>query len=280
MPDRRLRCARITLGYDGTDFAGSQSQPGVRTVQDELQRAIDTVAHGSERCVLAGRTDKGVHAHGQVASVNVRWTKVAGQLRESLDAVSPADVIIRHVAWAEPGFHARHDARWREYRYRIVVSERPPVFDARFAWWRRMSVDDDAAADAARRFIGRHSFGAFAGHGWSRSREREELVRTVRECEWRRSDAWDGLDHRVSAELRVTASGFLPRMVRNMVSAIVTVGTGARSPAWIDDLIASGARQELGDAAPPHGLTLWRVTYDEQDDVSAGSRSPGECEYQ
>jgi tRNA pseudouridine38-40 synthase len=273
-----VRRARITFGYDGTDFSGSQSQSGVRTVQSELQRAIDRVAPGSARCVLAGRTDKGVHAVGQTASVDACWSRSAAELRVALDSVTPADIIVRDVDWTGPCFHARYDARWREYRYRIVIGAQPPVEDVRYVWWRRTPVDDDVVGVATRRFIGEHSFGAFAGHGWSRSRSRAELVRHVRACEWRRSDIWDEHGHRILDELRVTANGFLPQMVRNMVSAIVSVGEGNRTLEWIDELLVSGDRSELGDAAPPHGLTLWRVTYDEQEDVGAGSRSRGECE--
>jgi tRNA pseudouridine38-40 synthase len=273
-----MQSVRITLGYDGTDFFGSQTQSNVRTVQSELQRAIDRVAPGSGRCVLAGRTDKGVHARGQVASVEVRWERSARSLRTALGAVSPSDLVIRDVQWATAGFHARYDASQRQYRYRIVVSNQPQVQMARYAWCRRSPIDDDLAIASVRRFVGRHSFGAFAGHGWSQSRSRAELVRTVQACEWRRSDAWNDDDHCVTTDFWVTADGFLPQMVRNMVSAVVTVGSGRRPIGWIDELIASGDRGSLGLAAPAHGLTLWRVTYDRQNDATGGTQSHGEYE--
>lgn len=273
-----MRCARIVLGYDGTEFFGSQTQSGVRTVQSDLQRAIERVAPGSGSCVLAGRTDRGVHAIGQVASADVRWSRRASELRSSLDAVSPVDLVIKDVDWAAPSFHARFDARWREYRYRIVVCDEPPVLDARYVWWRRRAIDDSLANRAARQFAGEHSFGAFAGRGWSRTHAPEALVRVVKRCDWQRVDLWENGSHRVEHVLRIVANGFLPQMVRNIVSAVVSVGTGERSSEWIADLLEAGDRGRLGDAAPPHGLTLWRVSYDEQDELKADERLNGECE--
>lgn len=273
-----MRTARITLGYDGTEFFGSQSQRGRRTVQSELQRAIDRVSPGSSRCILAGRTDKGVHAAGQTSSVKVGWTKSAADLRIALDAVTPHDIVIRHVSWAGAGFHARFDAQWREYRYRLVFGSQPLAHETRYVWWRRSPVDDDLVSEVSRQFVGEHSFGAFAGHGWSTTRSHEELVRRVRDCTWRRSDIWDEHGHRSLAEFRVVANGFLPQMVRNMVSAIVSVGDGSRPVDWIGELLATGNRSDLGEAAPPRGLTLWRVSYDEQGRAGAHARLHGEHE--
>jgi tRNA pseudouridine38-40 synthase len=272
-----VRRVRVTLGYDGTHFHGSQKQRGVRTVQEEFERALQRVASGSGSTAFAGRTDRGVHADGQVVSADVQWSRPASALRVALDATTPADIMVRDVQDASASFHARFDARWREYRYRIRVADTPPVLDARYVWWRRMVLDDDAVAVACRHFTGRRAFGAFVGSGWSRSRSVRDLTRDVRECEWRRSDRWDAGEHIVDCELRVVANGFLPQMVRNMVAALVEVGAGRRDPAWVASLLERGDRGEMVEAAPAHGLSLWRVEYDEDDSIK-GSATHGEYE--
>lgn len=270
-----MRRVRITLGYDGTEFFGSQSQPGLRTVQSELEGILGRLSPRAGRTVFAGRTDRGVHALGQVVSVDVDWRGRNDDLRDALNALAPADIAVRSVEAVANSFHARYDACSREYRYRIVVADVPPMFDRRFVWWRRLPIDDGRAAVAAARFVGEHAFGTFAGSGKSQSLPVEQLVRRVSSCEWL-VDADSG-----SHELRIIANGFLPQMVRNIVAAIVRVGTGAHDPDWISELIQANDRRVLGEAAPPQGLTLWRVRYENdntgrrQDAADAG-RWPGE----
>ena len=254
-----MRRVRITLGYDGTEFFGSQSQPGCRTVQDELERLFQRLSPRTTRTVFAGRTDRGVHAVGQVASVDVDWRESDRALRDALNALAPRDLSIVDVATVADTFHARYDAISREYRYRIVIDDVPPVLERRYVWWRRAVLDADRSASAAERFIGKYAFGTFAGSGRSQSLAANELVRQISACEWRTADA--GRRH----ELRVVANGFLPQMVRNIVAAIVRVGSGKQDPGWIDELIAANDRRVLGDAAPPHGLVLWRVDYGNDD---------------
>ncbi|HEX5163897.1 MAG TPA: tRNA pseudouridine(38-40) synthase TruA [Thermomicrobiales bacterium] len=269
-----MRRVRITLGYDGTEFFGSQSQPGRRTVQDELERLLQRLSPDSGRTAFAGRTDRGVHAVGQVVSVDVDWRDSDRALRDALNSLAPVDLAFVDVATVANTFHARYDARWREYRYRIVVAAVPPVFERRYCWWRHTAIDADLAADGCRRVVGEHAFGTFAGSGKSRSLPAGKLVRTVRDCDWRATDG--GSRH----ELRIVASGFLPQMVRNITGAIVQVGSGRREPGWIDELIAANDRRVLGDAAPPEGLTLWRVSYpgddNEQRDEASARQWPGE----
>jgi tRNA pseudouridine38-40 synthase len=269
-----MRRVRITLGYDGTDFFGSQSQPGQRTVQGELERLLDRLATRSGRTVFAGRTDRGVHAVGQVVSVDLGWRDTDDALRDALNALAPADLVARCVETVPDTFHARYDALTREYRYRVVVDEVPPVIDRRYVWWRRAGIDGRRCADACQRFLGEHPFGTFAGSGRSQSWDAPKLVRRVDVCEWR--ERCDGRQH----ELRIVANGFLPQMVRNIVGAVVRVGSGAESPEWIHTLIAANDRRVLGEAAPPQGLVLWRVAYgddsDAQRDATLAGRLPGE----
>jgi tRNA pseudouridine38-40 synthase len=256
----------LTIGYDGTDFFGSQSQASRRTVQSELERMLQRVAPGSGRTVFAGRTDRGVHAIGQVVSVDVTWKGSDQALRNALNEVGPVDIVVRDVVAVQPTFHARYDATGREYRYLIRVAAAPPVLKRRFVWWRTERLDTDLALDASRRFVGEHRFGTFAGSGRSQVAGPEQVTRVVRECEWT-TVATDGAQ---SHEFRVVANGFLPQMVRNMVAAVVQVGRAARPATWIDELLAVNDRRALGNAAPPQGLVLWLVDYAGVDESGAG----------
>jgi tRNA pseudouridine38-40 synthase len=253
-------------------------QAGVRTVQQEVDHGLQRIAAGSSSTVFAGRTDRGVHAEGQVVSADVPWTRDTNALRVALDAVTPRDVVVRQVVDARDDFHARYDARWREYRYRIRIAPTPPVLDGRFVWWRRSGLDDDAVRAMCEKVVGEHAFGAFAGSGWSRSRNAQELTRIVRECIWQRSDAWTGDGERViSNELRIVANGFLPQMVRSIVAAAIEVGSAKHEPEWVADLLDRGDRSKMVEPAPAHGLSLWRVEYDDDDSIS-GSTTHGEYE--
>lgn len=244
----------IQLGYDGTEFHGSQAQPGLRTVQKELEGVLQRVAPGSSRTVFAGRTDRGVHAIGQMVSADVAWGSSDDRLRSAINAVAPTDITVVDVRTVSPAFHARYDAIGREYRYRIVVAASPPPLERRYVWWRTRDLNSALAQAACERMVGKLSFGTFAGLGKSQSLDADALTRDVRQCDWTQC----GERH----EFRVVANGFLPQMVRNMVAAIVRVAQSERPVEWIDELLAANDRRVLDEAAPPNGLTLWRVEYD------------------
>lgn len=261
-----MRHVGIVLGYDGAAFHGSQIQAGARTVQGELERALTRVAPGAGRLALAGRTDRGVHAIGQVASGDVPWDRAAEALRDALNAVAPDDIVVQRVWDAPSGFHARYSATGREYRYAIRVAPVSPVLERRYAWWRRAPLDAEAAGAACARLLGTHAFGSFAGGGRSQAPETYRLTRTVRACDWSVEELRPE-DTRADAPewrhtFRVIADGFLPRMARNMVAAVCQVAQGARPVEWMDALLAANDRRVLGEAAPPHGLVLWRALYD------------------
>ncbi|RIK39492.1 MAG: tRNA pseudouridine(38-40) synthase TruA [Chloroflexi bacterium] len=255
----------FVIGYDGTDFAGSQIQPGRRTVQGELERVVQQVAPGSGRLIFAGRTDRGVHAVGQVVSGDVAWGGTTEELRAALNAVAPFDLVVARVSVASPTFHARFDAQRREYRYRIHIAAAPPVLERRFVWWRRRPLNAELAQQACAAFIGRRNFGSFAGMGRSRAKDAMSLVRTVYACDWHVDGVAADVSPSGSAEerheLRVVADGFLPNMVRNMTTAIRVVAEGERPVAWVYDVLSAVERSLVGEAAPPHGLTLHRVWY-------------------
>jgi tRNA pseudouridine38-40 synthase len=274
---------RLVIGYDGTGYSGSQLQPGMRTVQGELERAIAGIGGGNVRVALAGRTDRGVHAVGQVASVQMRWRHAAHELREALNSGAPDDLVVATAEFVAEGFHARYSARWREYRYRIVEAPAPPVLRRHHVWWRRSRIDPELANEAASRFVGRHGFGSFVGLGKSNELAPEQLERTVCCSVWR---SWhsESQEYGGSAQLheyRIIAEGYLPQMVRTIVSATVEVAQGRREIDWLDAALARSDRSLIGEPAPPHGLTLWRVGYDEDITVAssagAGNDEQVEC---
>jgi len=260
----------LTVSYDGSGFAGAQAQPGQRTVQGTLEEALGRLFRQPTKVVLAGRTDRGVHAAGQVVSCHdgrPDWT--LDRLQTALNAQAPADLAVVAAARRADAFHARYDAVWREYRYRIWTGGRAPLARS-FVWERTGAVDLAAMRAGAARFVGKRDFATFAGGGegapWSARRTRPRgTERTVIRCDVREIEAWWGprRDERRCVEIRVAADGFLPQMVRAMTSALLEVGQGRRPPEWIDDLLTAADRRAGPMTAPAHGLILWRVGYDD-----------------
>ena len=248
-PERRFR---LTLHYDGAAFAGWQVQPGERTAQGELEGALQRLTQRRTAVTAAGRTDRGVHATGQVASalVPARWT--AQDLQRALNAVLPADLWVAAARETETGFHARYDALARGYVYRVGTdaAARSP-FLRRWCWPLREPLDLDVLNDAARRFIGDRSFAAFAKAGQP---ERGDRC-TVRSARWR---AWG----RTGVAFEVVANRFLHHMVRYMVGTMVDAARGRRPADDIDALLAGGSGLETSAPAPPEGLFLARVFYE------------------
>ena len=245
------RCARAVIEYDGTAFAGSQVQPNARTVQGELERALNRLIGEETRVRLAGRTDAGVHATGQV--VAFCWTRDrrhAGGLPEllrRLNAALPPDLAVRSLRPARRDFDPRRDARWRVYRYRILMNGvRRPVDR-----YRTLEIDEslDVAAmrAAAARMLGERDFAALGADA------RGQTVRNVAEMRISRRGEL--------VEIRVTANAFLRRMVRSVVALLMEVGRGRLSPEAVDGVLDGGARALHGRAAPARGLTLERVIY-------------------
>ncbi|MCA9878054.1 MAG: tRNA pseudouridine(38-40) synthase TruA [Thermomicrobiales bacterium] len=260
---------RLTLSYDGTAFAGSQIQPGQRTVQGELAAALRRLGGASAATTFAGRTDRGVHAFGQIVAVDFpEWRSTAGELERALAARLPADIAARGVAECSPAFHPRFDAVWREYRYWIAPGVVSP-FLGRYAWLLRDGGDPARMNEAAGLLLGTHDFASFAGGGegvpWSERAARPRgTTRTLLRCAVREMTLAPGPGRDVGGsalELCVTADGFLPRMVRNIADALVEVGQGRREPDWVGEILAVRDRRQGADVAPAHGLTLWRVGY-------------------
>jgi tRNA pseudouridine38-40 synthase len=243
----------VTIEYDGTDFAGSQYQPNARTVQGELEEALNRLTGERVRIRLAGRTDAGVHATGQVAAFCLpRRRRGAGygwpELQRRLNAVLPPDLAVRALRSAPEGFDPRRDAAWRVYRYRIRMagSRRPAERH------RTLEIDDrlDVAAmrSAADRLQGERDFGALGSHPRGRTVRHVSQVRVIARGP--------------SVEVVVTANAFLRRMVRSIVAVLLEVGRGRLAPDDVPALLDGDGRALDGRAAPAKGLTLERVSYE------------------
>lgn len=257
---RRLR---LTIAYDGTDFFGAQAQPGRRTVAGELEAALARLTGQHTRLVLAGRTDRGVHAAGQVAHADVATDLPAERLQRALNALLPPDLAVLALREVDSAFHARYDACWREYRYRIWNAPvRWPAL-TRSTWHLARPLDRQALQSAAATLVGEHDFAAFAGQalGVPGRERRRNTHRVVYGARWGQVAGACPVDG-VALEFRIRASGFLPQMVRTIVAALVEVGSGRWPVAALATLLAGQDRRLAPAPAPPQGLTLWAVGYD------------------
>lgn len=248
------RCARAVIEYDGTAFAGSQRQPGLRTVQGELEEALNRLTGERVTIRLAGRTDAGVHATGQVAGfclpdagggARYDWR----DLRRRLNAVLPVDIAVRSLAAAPSGFDPRRDAAGRVYRYRIRTGGDKRPLDRHRTLEIGETLDVGAMRTAAELIVGERDFGALGADPSGRG----HTVRRVSAIELRRRGRL--------VEVRVVADAFLRRMVRSLVALLLAVGRGEIAPGPAAELLGRRERALAGRAAPARGLTLERVSY-------------------
>ena len=247
---------KLTLQYDGTDFHGWQMQGEQRTVQGELTRVLsvldgrDAVVHGS------GRTDAGVHAEGQVASVQLRREIEPLKLRAAINGNLARDLRVIKAEAVEEDFHARFSARGKTYLYRIVNAPVISPFHVRYAHHEACSLDCERMREAAQLFQGEHDWTAFS----SAQTEAQSRVRTVTELEV--TEKFDGRADARLVEIKASADGFLRYMVRSIAGALLSVGRGRLSLQDVARAIESGERPLSVVTAPAHGLTLLRVHYD------------------
>jgi tRNA pseudouridine38-40 synthase len=243
------RTLRLVIEYDGTDFAGWQRQVGQRTVQACLEEAFAAMVGGPVRVTGAGRTDAGVHAEGQVVSVQVAARIPPAGFLRGLNTHLPPDIAVRELADAAADFDARRSARGKVYRYSIWNHVVRSPQRARWAWHHRAPLDTQAMREAAAAFVGRHDFRAFRASDC----ERRTTVRELRSFSVVRDGAL------ITCEVEGTA--FLKNMVRIMVGTLVGAGRGELDAAGVAALLAGGDRTQAGVTAPAHGLTLVRVIY-------------------
>ncbi len=241
---------RLDLVYEGTDFRGWARQPGQRTVQDVLERALATILSEPVRLSVAGRTDAGVHALGQVASFACAKGDLSPDvLRRSLNSLLPPDVAVSLVSPATRGFVARR-ALSRTYRYRLIVSPVKPVLDRRLVWQPRGRLDTRVLCEAASLLQGRHDFASLtpSGHLY------RSCERTVTMARWGRSGPEEWV-------FDIRADSFLHNMVRVAVGSMVDVAQGRMTLVDFETGLSFRQRRRMGQTAPARGLALVAVEY-------------------
>jgi len=239
---------RLDIEYDGSGFRGWSKQPFLRTVQGELEAALTTVLRTPVELTVAGRTDTGVHAWGQVASFDTE-AEIPDDLAYRLNGVGPDDLAVSAAAIVADGFNARHNATSRSYCYRVLVRRAPSPFERGRALWWPHRLDRDALDACAAALPGTHDFTAFT----PTQTEHVRFERDIHAATW--SAEGDILS------FRVTADAFMRNMVRVLVGTQLEVAAGRRSLDSFTRLLRGATRSEAGDTAPPHGLYLELVSY-------------------
>ena len=260
-PESGFRRLRLDIAYDGTQFSGWATQPGMRTMQDMVEEAIARIVRHDIESVVAGRTDAGVHATGQVIHVDVADSAFDRELtykdlRYKLNRILDEDIRITNISDAPSGFHARFSALRRYYTYKILDDNQVITPAQRFdvaPWYRHL--DHNLMNEAASHLLGTHDFAAFC-----KFKPGGTTVRSLEKYEWVRTE--DGL---LIAE--VVADAFCYSMVRNLVGAIVCVADGRKPTSWIAELLANRERVSDSLVFPARGLTLYRVDYPSDDQL-------------
>jgi len=240
---------RLDIEYDGSGFRGWARQPGLRTVQGELEAALATVLRTEVELTVAGRTDTGVHALGQVASF-ATGVEVPEDLARRLNGVGPDDVAVAAAAAIADGFDARHDARSRTYLYRVLARSCPSPFERGRALWWPHRLDREALAACAAALPGKHDFTAFT----PTQTDHVRFERNILAAAW----TFDG----PIASFHITADAFMRNMVRVLVGTMLDVAGNRRTLNSFKQLLRGAPRSTAGDTAPPHGLYLESVAYD------------------
>jgi tRNA pseudouridine38-40 synthase len=240
---------KLTLEYDGTNYAGWQLQSGQDSIQGQLEAALEKIFATPLRIHGSGRTDAGVHARAQVATFTLPRSFDPMELSRALNATVPPDIVILNAELVDDGFDPRRNAVARVYEYRILNQQSPSVFENRYSWLVRDPLDLDRMNEAARLFVGEHDFAAFRSLGSIV----KTTMRRIASSEWQREGAL--------LSYRVEANSFLRHMVRTMVATMAEIGRGKLQSSFVAQLLARGERSMVPAAAPSRGLFLIEVRY-------------------
>lgn len=257
-----LRCYKLIIAYDGSEFFGWQRQSAARTVQATIEDAICTIT-GDPFVHLLGssRTDTGVHALGQCATFrSPRWKSPAANLTLAINSQLPPDVVVRSASEVPMAFNPIRHARSKRYRYSVYASRVNNPLVRRQAWWVKRRLDVEAMRDASAWLLGKHDFTSFQTAG----SPRKSTIRTVRAIDIAHVDTMDGQ----AVTIEIEADGFLYNMARSVAGTLVLAGLKRKSTGWVNDVLKARDRKKAGPTAPSHGLCLLEIYFPSTDDES------------
>ncbi|OIO94377.1 MAG: tRNA pseudouridine(38-40) synthase TruA [Anaerolineae bacterium CG2_30_64_16] len=257
---------RATVAYDGTDFLGFQWQPAGRTVQGVLEAALGQVTQTAIRVVGSGRTDRGVHAQGQVIAFHAVWRHPLADLHRALNAVLPADVVLKDLRPAPADWHPRFSALWRHYRYTVLNQPVRSPLDRRYAHLVAGPLDVAAMQTAAARLVGEHDFAGYGQPprgGGGQPTQGDSTVRRLFDARWLLDGPWFTFD--------VVGNAFLRGMVRRLVGTLLYVGAGVWPVERVAEILVSRDRALAAPPAPASGLCLMHVEYDTRPEDLTGA---------
>jgi tRNA pseudouridine38-40 synthase len=258
-----VRNIKLTLTYDGTNFSGFELQPGKKTIRGEIEKALYKLFKTRIKTISASRTDSGVHACAQVVAFALKSSIPTSRIAAALNSVLPEDIrVIKAEARGRrpkaKGFNARYDAKSKTYEYLIFNGDPMPVHLRKLAWQVKPKLNIAAMKKAGRGLVGKHDFSSFCASG----SDDKDFVRIIHSFVISHSSLviWQGVKYPV-IRIRVTGSGFLYKMVRNLVGTMVEVGLGRRKLTEVRHILHAKDRKKAGRTAPAHGLCLVRVNY-------------------